>query len=1803
LGLDSPEETPPFQPQVLACFEKERLTVAVRLPEKSPSTTSVPVLVELVTTAGDRLGAMEKEESQGTLYHRFEFKAKKTDVDKLRLRVSCGDRKAELPLARALLIKGHETALSIGAEFYTASQASLLCTVQGVRSLSESVPLPGSEVVVRLRDQAGKSHQLYKGQTDGSGQVSAAFEIPALTAGDYTLEVQSRSLFGKEKLERKIQLKSDAKILLVTDKPIYQPGQLMHLRALVLRPFDMRPVAARDLLFEVEDPKGNKVFKRTLQTSAYGVASVDFQLADEVNMGDYHLRAVLGEVRAEKTVGVKRYVLPKFKVEVKADKTFYLPKETIKAELQSDYFFGKPVAQAQVEVTASTFDVAFRKFHSWKGTTDANGHAKFEMQLPDYFVGQPLQQGNALVKLDVKVHDSAEHTEAVVKSYTVSEQPIRVSLIPAGGKLVPDLDNRLFAAAVYPDGSPVPNCEIRIWHDKKAKPTAKDKLVEPLAIVKTNAAGLTELTLKPRAEQFRSDKAELQNIEFLGGRQQFWRPQIVFELRAEARDARGNKAVVRPRLTSHPLGENVLLRLDKAVYQTGDRMHIDIRSSAGLPTVFVDIVRGGQIMLSRWLTVKDGQARQQLDLPPSVFGSLEVHAYQMLAHGEIIRDSRVAYVQPQGELKIDVKADKAEHEPGTNGRIRFQVTDQAGKPTPAALGIIVVDEAIYALQDLQPGLEKVYFTLQEELLKPHTQIHFSPGDTIDNIVRQAAVPAPKQQIAEVLLTAVKLPPPPQWHVNPGLARQQQVEQQLRTLVGPMFQYAWQQQVPLQFDKAAGRWIFPPTLLDRLVRMGYLQREQVFGVLGEKKLDLNAPSWADKGFTPDAFGRAITAERMVTLMGATVDLINQQRGKYRKGGKWILPGSILADAYAAQSFESHNDVDAWGAPLRLVRRDDTSKPWHGQSQFAEYDIASAGPDGKLGTADDLLLSGMAKATNDMVSGDWWLHRRVAAGFFAGGGMMGLGGIGGIGGGLGGGFALQGNAPLAPMLFPGLDRQGRLGGVIGLNGGFNGFGGLGGLGGGLGGMMGGGMMGMGGGFGMIGAGPPPPADAFLAHAVPGPQAGAAGPGQAPPVRVREYFPETMLWQPALITDDNGNAELSMNFADSITTWRLSASANSLGGALGGATVPLKVFQDFFVDIDLPVILTQHDEVAFPVAVYNYLKTPQTVKLDLQAEPWFELLDNAGLSRTLELKPNEVTSVKYRIRAQKIGMQPLLVKAHGSHKSDAVKRVVEVVPNGQKFETVVTDRLSGHIRQSIDIPASALPEASKMLVRIYPGVMAQVIDGLDGMLRMPCGCFEQTSSSAYPNIMIVDYIKKNRLTSPQMLMQAEQYLNVGYQRLLTFERPGGGFDWWGREEPLVWLSAYGLQEFNDMAKVYPIDRGIIDRTRAFLMKKRDADGTWSSIGATHGETIERMGHPRLLLTSYVTWSLLESGYAKEQLKSSVEFIRTNLAAAGDNAYILALAANALAAYDVSDAGTLQALRKLDSLRRDVKEWRGAACFPSSTTSLSYAHGDCATIETTALAALAMVKTGQFTSSVNQALTYLTKMKSGQGTWGSTQATILALKALVAGTTAQAPGEPVHFTLKVNGKEAARGRVDAENAEMLQTFEIKDFHAIGRNQVEIETTGATNLMYQIVGRHYQSWQRQEAPVKPSIEVDVSYDRTKLSTNDLLHAKATLKYHGTVPTYMVMLDLGIAPGFTVEAGDFAEMVGKGQVKKFSVTARQVTLYLGDVKPGDVLTFEYSLRPRFPLRARTAPSVAYEYNAPANRAEAQPVELVVEEHK
>src|SRR5262249_10201614 len=160
-------------------------------------------------------------------------------------------------------------------------------------------------------------------------------------------------------------------------------------------------------------------------------------------------------------------------------------------------------------------------------------------------------------------------------------------------------------------------------------------------------------------------------------------------------------------------------------------------------------------------------------------------------------------------------------------------------------------EAVYALQDLQPGLEKVYFTLQEELLKPQAQVIYKPSDSIDTLVRQPNIPEGKQQIAQALLASIRPKPPARWEVAPAVARKQQVEGQVQNIGFALWQYASNNKSFMEYDKDAKAWKFRPNLLKEMSEspLKTLDPSLLLDPFGNK-LTLDDIARMEKQFTPD-----------------------------------------------------------------------------------------------------------------------------------------------------------------------------------------------------------------------------------------------------------------------------------------------------------------------------------------------------------------------------------------------------------------------------------------------------------------------------------------------------------------------------------------------------------------------------------------------------------------------------------------------------------------------------------------------------------------------------------------------------------------------------------------------------------------------------------------------------------------------------------------------------------------------------------------------------------------------------------------
>ena len=151
--------------------------------------------------------------------------------------------------------------------------------------------------------------------------------------------------------------------------------------------------------------------------------------------------------------------------------------------------------------------------------------------------------------------------------------------------------------------------------------------------------------------------------------------------------------------------------------------------------------------------------------------------------------------------------------------------------------------------------------------------------------------------------------------------------------------------------------------------------------------------------------------------------------------------------------------------------------------------------------------------------------------------------------------------------------------------------------------------------------------------------------------------------------------------------------------------------------------------------------------------------------------------------------------------------------------------------------------------------------------------------------------------------------------------------------------------------------------------------------------------------------------------------------------------------------------------------------------------------------------------------------------------------------------------------------------------------------------MAYQVVGNYFLPWDQ-----KPSFEplsIDVAYDRTHLAQDDLATATATIKNNLNKTANMVMVDLGIPPGFDLLSEDLQDYqensAGRksGHLSKFSQTATQAILYFDSFAPGDTVSLKFRLRAKYPIRARTFESRVYEYYDPEISSIARPVQLEV----
>ncbi len=703
-----------------------------------------------------------------------------------------------------------------------------------------------------------------------------------------------------------------------------------------------------------------------------------------------------------------------------------------------------------------------------------------------------------------------------------------------------------------------------------------------------------------------------------------------------------------------------------------------------------------------------------------------------------------------------------------------------------------------------------------------------------------------------------------------------------------------------------------------------------------------------------------------------------------------------------------------------------------------------------------------------------------------------------------------------------------------------------------------------------------------------------------RLRQYFPETLLWRPEVVTGPDGKASVAFKMADNITTWKLYTIASTKDGRLGVAEKEVAVFQPFFVDLDPPKFLTEGDEIHLPTQVRNYTKSKQKVDVTMDKSDWFSFLTPER--RTIDVDKNAAANAIFGFRATnsvKDGKQR--VTAEGQTDSDAIEKPVTVRPDGEEISRTESRLSSGSVEMPLEFPANALPNTPRAELKIFPNMMAHITESVEGLLKRPYGCGEQTISSTYPNLMILKFDdgltdEARPLASRIVRNRANRYLKAGFERLLGYQSADGGFSYWGGNSTSDdSLTAYAIRFLTDAKDRVEIDPKTIERAAAYLATKQRANGSWTRIYSWEKEEdLKRT----LVITTHITRSLTRAGVGGESVKKALAYLKTRNAEI-DEPY--ALANYGLAALDSGDTETARRIAdKLSSMA--IAEGPDKVYWNLETNTPFYGWGTPGRIETTALVVQLLARVGELDQDqsskvkdqISKATLFLLKNKDRYGVWYSTQATVNVLDALLATLTKPA-AQPV--TVSVNGTVVRTIDIAADQIEPA-TVDLTDRIAPG-TKVEVTASNESKVLSQLVTSHYIDWKDSQSTSRNvnqsrAAELGYSCDKTNGRIMETVTCSVSAERVGFKGYGMLLAEIGIPPGAEVSRESLEKaMVTDRSVSRYEIQPDRIVVYMW-ANPGGT-KFTFSFKPRYGINAQTPASVLYDYYNEEAKATVTPI--------
>jgi len=710
---------------------------------------------------------------------------------------------------------------------------------------------------------------------------------------------------------------------------------------------------------------------------------------------------------------------------------------------------------------------------------------------------------------------------------------------------------------------------------------------------------------------------------------------------------------------------------------------------------------------------------------------------------------------------------------------------------------------------------------------------------------------------------------------------------------------------------------------------------------------------------------------------------------------------------------------------------------------------------------------------------------------------------------------------------------------------------------------------------------------------PPAGKGGGGAEGGQSVRTYFPDTAYWEPAVRTDAQGRAEVSVSLPDSLTTWRMLSDGATAATQVGSSEADIVVTKDLLIRPVTPRFLVIGDHPELAAVVHN--NTDQAIQVLVEMEVK-EAQGGGGGGQSVEIPAHGLQKVVWNDFVAREGEEVTVTfKATGGGLEDAIALTLPVYHfTTPEVTATAGEVLAGEQRvEIVQLPDVYEPTQGSLTVRVDPSLVAGMKEGFDYLEHFPWECAEQTVSRFLPNVVTWRAYKQMNIRNDELEARLPGLVEVGLQKLYAQQNPDGGWGWWYTEESHPYITAYVLLGLNE-AKLagFGVDESVI---------RRGADYLYANLGVADLKEATEANRQAFML--YV----LSEVDAGDTGRAVALFDKRHLLSHYGKAFL----AMALQTAGDAHAGQVQTL---------TSELNGQAILSATGAHWEEVATDRYMMNTdlrsTAVVLKALTRLAPDNALLPNAVRWLMAARQ-EGRWGTTQENAWALMALTdfAAKTGELQGE-YRFQVGLNGKRVLGDDVRPENVDEARSVivPIADLLKDVGNRIILERSPISRDQAEKGALYYSAYLKTYLPVplvqplnrgilvmreytldgKPDEEISQAKVGDIIRVKLTLIAPSSLHYlivEDPIPAGTEAVDTSLRttsqlmdmPQF--QRADEKDVWGWWIFSHTEIRDEKVALFANYV-PAGTYEYTYLLRASVPGEFMVMPSVAYEMYFP-----------------